>query len=79
LDGASNFLSWKGRVIFLLEENDLWDIIKDVVVTPIDPWDLVDHKNKEVKSKRMIMGGIKDHLIPHISENNMMKKMFDGC
>jgi hypothetical protein len=37
LDGASNFLSWKVRVTLLLEENDLWDIVKDVVVTPIDP------------------------------------------
>jgi hypothetical protein len=37
LDGASNFLSWKARVTLLLEENDLWDIIKDVVATPTDP------------------------------------------
>jgi hypothetical protein len=33
LDGAKNFLSWKVRVTLLLEENDLWDIIKDVVAT----------------------------------------------
>jgi hypothetical protein len=31
LDGASNFLSWKVRVTLLLEENDLWDIVKNVV------------------------------------------------
>jgi hypothetical protein len=37
LDGALNFLSWKFRVTLLLEENDLWDIVKDVVATPIDP------------------------------------------
>jgi hypothetical protein len=34
LDGASNFLSWKVRIAFLLEENDLWDIVKDVVTPP---------------------------------------------
>ena len=34
LDGASNFLSWKVRVTLLLEENDLWDIVKDVATSP---------------------------------------------
>jgi hypothetical protein len=34
LDGASNFLSLKVRCTFLLEENDLWDIVKDVVSSP---------------------------------------------
>jgi hypothetical protein len=33
LDGALNFLSWKVRVMLLLEENDLWDIFEDVVTT----------------------------------------------
>jgi hypothetical protein len=37
LDDASNFLSWKIRVTLLLEENDLWDIVKDVVPSPTDP------------------------------------------
>jgi hypothetical protein len=37
LDGASNFLSWKVRVTLLLEENDLWDIFKNIGTPPIDP------------------------------------------
>jgi hypothetical protein len=37
LDGASNFLSWKVRVTLLLEDNDFWDIIKNVLTLPIDP------------------------------------------
>jgi hypothetical protein len=68
LDGASNFLSWKVRVTLLLEENDLWDIVKDVVPLPTDLQQLAAHKKKEVKAKWMIMDAIKDHLIPHISE-----------
>jgi hypothetical protein len=50
LDGASNFLSWKVRVTLLLEKNDLWDIVKNVVATSTNPRDLASHK-KEVKSK----------------------------
>jgi hypothetical protein len=34
LDGASNFLSWKERVTFLLKEYDLWEIV-DKVVPPL--------------------------------------------
>jgi hypothetical protein len=51
LDGASNFLSWKVRVTLLLEENDLWDIVKDAVTPPTDLWQLAAHNKKEVKSK----------------------------
>jgi hypothetical protein len=77
LDDASNFLSWKVRVTLLVEENDLWDILKDVVAPPTDPHDLAAHK-KEIKAKRMIMDAIKDHFIPHISEKNTAKKMCDA-
>jgi hypothetical protein len=34
VDGASNFLSQKVRITLLLEENDLWDIIKNVATPP---------------------------------------------
>jgi hypothetical protein len=55
-------------VTLLLEENDLWDVIKDVVALPIDPQQLAVHKKKEVNAKRMIMNDVNDHLNPHISE-----------
>jgi hypothetical protein len=37
LDGVSNLLSWKVRITLLLEENDLWGIVKDIVPSPTDP------------------------------------------
>jgi hypothetical protein len=61
-----------------LEENDLWDIVKDVVPSPTDPQQLAAHKKKEVKAKRMILDAIKDHLIPHVSEKKTAKEMFDA-
>jgi hypothetical protein len=66
LDDASNFLSWKVRVTFLLEENDLWDIVKNAVLSPTNLHQLVAHKKNEVKAKRMIVDAVKDHLIPYI-------------
>ena len=75
LDGASNLLSWKVRLTLLLEENDLWDIVKDVATPPTDPQRLIAHNMREVKAKQMILDAIKDHLIHHIFEKKTMK----GC
>jgi hypothetical protein len=61
------------RVTLLLEENDLWDIVKDVFRSPTDQQQLAAHKKKEVKAKQMIMDTIKDHLISHISKKKMTK------
>ena len=44
LDGASNLLAWKFRVIFLLEENDLWVIVKVVGGSSTNPLHLVAHQ-----------------------------------
>jgi hypothetical protein len=66
------------RVTLLLEENDLWDIVKDVVPSPTDLQQLISHKKKEVRTMRMIMDAIKDHLIPRISKKKMAKEMEEG-
>ena len=77
LDGASNFLSWKIRVTLLLEEDALWDIVKDVVNLPTNSQLLTAHKKKEVRAKWMLMDALQDNLIPHISEKKKAKDMFD--
>ena len=51
MDGVSNFLSWKVRVTLLLEENDLWDIVKNVATLPTNLQKLVVHNKRVVKAK----------------------------
>jgi len=59
------------RVTLLLEENDLWDIVMDVVPLPTEPQQLAAHKKKEVKAKKMFMDAIKNHFDPSfIREEN---------
>jgi predicted oxidoreductase (fatty acid repression mutant protein) len=67
LDGATNFLSLKVRITLLLEENDLWDIVKDFVPSLIELQQLAAHKKRKVKAKWMIIDVVKDHLIPRPS------------
>jgi hypothetical protein len=34
LDGVANFGSWKERMILLLQENELWDIVENTATHP---------------------------------------------
>jgi hypothetical protein len=76
LEGATNFRSWKARIL-LLEENDLKDYVEMVVPDPNDAHELAAHKKKEVKAKRVLLDSVKDHSIPHISEKKTSKDMYD--
>ena len=37
LEGASNYVIWKARISFLLDEHDLKIFIESVVAAPTDP------------------------------------------
>ena len=34
LDGESNFSPWKERIVLLLEESELWDIVEKSITIP---------------------------------------------
>ena len=35
LDGAVNFSPWKARIVLILQENDLWDIMTSTTDHPV--------------------------------------------
>jgi hypothetical protein len=76
LDGATNFRAWKARLLLLLEENDLKDYVEMVISDPNDPRELAAHKKRELKSKRVLLDSVKDHMIPHISKKKTAKHMY---
>jgi hypothetical protein len=51
LEGASNFVPWKCRLQNLLEELELWYLMGQEVVLPIDTEDLVEHNRKSIEEK----------------------------
>jgi hypothetical protein len=66
LDGISNYLQWKVWMSAVLKENKIWNYVSSVVVVPAtDPVALDLHEVKEAKAQRIILDGVKDHLIPH--------------
>ena len=75
LDGISNYLQWKVQMLVVLKENKIWNYVNYVVATPtIDHVALDLHEIKEVKAQRIILDGVKDHLIPHSLRRRQPKR-----
>ena len=85
LDGAGNFVPWKAILVFILEENELWDevinnITKHPIVVPTstDAQAVSAFNKKDIKARRIILDAVKDHVIPHISSKTRAYKMWDA-
>ena len=70
LDGAVNFSPWKARIMLILQENELWDIVNNTTAHPVTiPTVAVDKAafdKQYIKAKRIILDAIKYHGIPYI-------------
>ena len=77
IEGAENFISWKYRIMIILEEHYLDGFIKEDVKEPEGEDAKAKHKKAMIKVKRMIANSIKDRLIPQVSSKNTPKEIFD--
>ena len=66
LDGRGNWTPWKARIVLLLEECELWELVEHTVTLPTDPIHLSEFKKKNVRAKRILLDSVKDHIIPHV-------------
>ena len=65
LDGSSNYIAWKDRMEAVLEGNGLKEFIDSDVPKPgssdvalLDAW-----KKKTKKTRRILLEGVKDHIV----------------
>jgi hypothetical protein len=69
-------------MIFLLQENELWDIVENTtthpIVVPTDATLLAAYTKKSIKAKRFILDAIKDHLIPHLTGKTHAYEMWES-
>lgn len=47
--------------------NDLWDFVNIDIQFPLDPNLAVEHNLKDMKVRCIILDGVMNHIIPHIS------------
>ena len=78
LDGGGNRRPWRARIVLLLEEYELWEIVETIAVVPTDPISLVEFKKKNIKAKRIILDSVKDHIIPHVVGRDFAYQMWES-
>lgn len=76
LDRASNFGVWKAKMQFLLDEHGLKEFVTTVIVVPIDHIHLHKYKKNMAKAKRMVLDGVRDHIILHIANKAIAKEVW---
>ena len=75
LEGASNFNAWKARVLNILEESDLNDLVTRVVEEPTNNQGREAYKKKQAKAKRIIFYSIKHNLMSIIAPLGQLKNV----
>ena len=78
LEGASNYVIWKSRIEFLLDEHDLKALVDSAVAEPLDAAHLRQFKKNMARAKRLILDGVKDHIVPHIAAKTTAREMWVG-
>lgn len=68
LEGVCNYLQWKVCISVVLRENKLWSHVSIGVAVPSsNPISLYLYEVKEARAQRIILDGVKYHLIPHLA------------
>ena len=76
LQGAQNFPSWKERITKILDVNYAKDHIDHTKVAPTYPVGLVGWKKIDSRAVLIIMDGLKDHIVPHISGKKTVEEIW---
>ena len=76
MDGLSKFFIWKARIMIVLEAHNFRDHAEKTLATPTDLDLLRKHKEAVAHAKRLIMDGIKDHIVPHLAEKKTTNEMW---
>ena len=71
VDRASNFAVWKAKILSVLDENRVKYFALRTIAIPVDSADNNRYEDAMARAMSIILDGVKDHIVPHIVENNM--------
>ena len=74
LDGATNFISCKSRVL-IVEENDLLKLVNEKVPEPDAEEDKSHWRKSDCRARRILVDSVRDHLVSQISRKKMLKTL----
>ena len=75
---AGNWSPWKARIVLILEEGELWDIVESHVVPRTYAMLLEEFMKMNIKAKRTILDAVKDHIIPHVFDKDFAFQMWQS-
>ena len=81
LEGASNYRAWKKRIDLILEKNKVLDLVKGKVKKPTEgssDADKAKFRESEILAMSLMVDGIKDILIPYISNIDSAQEMYEA-
>ena len=78
LEGASNYVIWKTRILVVLEEYDLEAYVKSVVVVPTENDQRKKYKVEQGKAKGLILDGVRDHVVSHLQGKDTTREMWEA-
>ena len=76
LQGSTNYNFWKARLITILEENDLDEVVFNTIEEPTSNAGRIAYK-KQAKARRIIYDFVKETLMPNITSLKTAKECFD--
>jgi len=63
LDRATNFISWKFRVL-ILDENDLLKLVNQKVQEPDAEEDESHWRKSDARARKIFVDSVRDHFVP---------------
>ena len=77
IQGAQKFPTWKERITRILDVSDAKENIDSIKVAPTNPADLISWNNIDSRAMLIIINGVKDHIVPHLSSKNTSLEMWE--
>ena len=76
LQGAQKFPTWKERITRILDVSDAKEHINSTKFVPTDLPNLARWKKLDSKAMLIILDGVKDHIVPHLSKKKTALEMW---
>ena len=76
LKGAQNFPTWEERIMRILDVSDVEEHIDSKKAVPIDSTELARWKKVDSRVMLIILDGVKDHIVPHLSGKKTALEMW---
>jgi len=75
LDGASNFVVWKAKILSVLDRNRVKHFALRTIAISIEN---DKYEKAMARAKSIILDWVRDHVAPHIAEKDTTNKMWEA-